>query len=98
MPHTGWPMPRRAWAVLLAAGGLAISLYLAVVHYSDGQIPLACPSSGFINCEDVTSSAESMLGPLPVALLGSIWFGVALSLVALPRATSGVLLAWTIAA
>ena len=89
-------MSLRAWSVLLALVGLCVAAYLTAVHYSEGQIPLACASSGFINCEDVTRSAESMIAGVPVALLGVIWFAVALVL-ALTRWLPGVLLAWTAA-
>jgi uncharacterized membrane protein len=85
---------RRLWSVLFGGTGLLVSLYLTLVRYSDGQLTLACPSSGFINCEDVTSSAESMLGAVPVALLGTIWFAVALAML-LPRVPPAPRLAWT---
>ena len=53
--------------------GLAVAVYLTVVHYAQGQVPLACASSGLVNCELVTSSAQSTLGPAPVAVLGLVW-------------------------
>jgi uncharacterized membrane protein len=67
---------------------------LTIVHYAQGQVALVCASGGLINCEQVTSSAESMVGPLPVATLGIVWFGVLLGLLA-SRLTSLFLLAWT---
>jgi uncharacterized membrane protein len=82
------------WSALLGVVGLAISLYLTVVHYAQGQVPLACASGGLINCERVTSSAQSMVGPVPVAALGILWFAALLGLLVLvPR--SPVLLAWS---
>lgn len=86
-------MTLRRWATLTAGVGLLVSLYLTIVHYSDGQITLACANAGVINCEEVTSSAESMLGALPVALLGVIWFAASL-LLTLVRARR-LQLAWS---
>jgi uncharacterized membrane protein len=75
-------VPLARWSALLGLVGLAISAYLTVVHYTAGQVPLACSTSGLVNCEQVTSSPESMLGPVPVAVLGVAWFGVFLLAVA----------------
>ena len=87
-------MPLGRWSALLGLVGLAIAAYLAVAHYAAGQVPLACSTSGLVNCEQVTSSPESMLGPVPVALLGVAWFGVFLGLLGL-RAAPLPRLLWT---
>jgi uncharacterized membrane protein len=70
------------WSGLLALLGLGISLYLTLAHYAQGRVPLACATMGVVNCELVTSSAESAIGPVPVALLGVAWFAVYLGLLA----------------
>lgn len=93
-------MAIRGWAALLAFGGLGVSLYLTLVHYSSGAVPLACSTSGPVNCEQVTTSGPSNIGPLPVALLGVVWFLVMLGLIALERSTAQDVLprlelAWT---
>jgi uncharacterized membrane protein len=67
---------RFSWPALLAFAGLLISAYLVGTHYFADQVPLACATGGVVDCEQVTNSAESMLGPIPVALLGLAWFGV----------------------
>ena len=72
----------RPLAGVLASAGLAVAAYLSVVHYAQGEVPLACASSGLVNCELVTSSAQSTLGPAPVAVLGLAWFAGMLALVA----------------
>ena len=82
------------WSALLGVLGLGISLYLTVVHYTQGQVPLVCATSGLVNCEQVTSSTESMVGPVPVAAPGVVWFAVLLGVLA-SRPTSLLLLAWT---
>ena len=65
----------------LCVAGLGVSGYLSLVHLTEGQITLVCSTSGAINCERVTTSAQSMVGPLPVAFLGVGWFLVMLGLV-----------------
>lgn len=74
------------WQIGLALLGLAISAYLTATHYFAEQVPLACSAGGIVDCEQVTSSAESMVGPVPVAVLGVVWFlGSALLVVARAR-------------
>ncbi len=75
-----------AWQLGLGVLGLVISAYLVATHYFAEQVPLACSTGGLVDCEQVTTSAESMVGPVPVAVLGVVWFGLALAL-ALGRAT-----------
>jgi len=60
----------------LAGAGLAVSVYLTLVHYTT-SVKLACSTTGVVNCEKVTSSPQSMLAGIPVALLGVVFFGVA---------------------
>jgi uncharacterized membrane protein len=71
--------------LLLGVAGLAVSAYLMATHYFAANVPLACSSSGIVDCEEVTTSAESMIGPLPVAVLGAIWFVALLVMVAAHR-------------
>jgi uncharacterized membrane protein len=54
--------------------GLGVSIYLVTTHYFSGAVPLACAGGGIVNCEQVTTSAQSMVGPIPVAVLGLGWF------------------------
>lgn len=64
----------RTASVLLCLAGLAVSGYLTIVHITQGRVPLACPSSGTVNCERVVTSAQSTIGPIPVPILGMLWF------------------------
>jgi uncharacterized membrane protein len=69
----------------LALIGLALSTYLTYIHYADPRA-LSCPDTGVINCTKVTTSPESMLlGFLPVALAGALYFLV-VSVLVLPSA------------
>ncbi|MBV9577003.1 MAG: vitamin K epoxide reductase family protein [Chloroflexi bacterium] len=67
---------------MLGSAGLLISAYLVGTHYFAEEVPLACATGGIVDCEQVTSSAESMVGPLPVAVLGLLWFAVFLGILA----------------
>jgi uncharacterized membrane protein len=67
-------------AVLASLAGLAISTYLTVVHYS--TVPLACPVSGVINCEQVLTSRYAVIGGsgIPTSAAGIVWFTVSAAL------------------
>jgi uncharacterized membrane protein len=59
---------------VLALGGLGISVYLTIEHFT-GNTSLACSANSTFNCEAVTSSAQSMVfGVFPVAVLGLAFF------------------------
>jgi uncharacterized membrane protein len=60
-------------ALVVALIGLGISVYLTIEHFT-GSTTLACSDSGAINCQKVTTSQWSHVGPIPVAVLGLIFF------------------------
>jgi len=74
-----WAAPR--WvcpiALLLSLAGFGVSTYLTIAHFTSA-VTLACPNTGAINCEKVTSSPQSVLLGVPVAVLGLVFFGVML--------------------
>jgi uncharacterized membrane protein len=80
-------------AVLASLAGLAISIYLTVVHYT--TVPLVCPVSGVINCEQVLTSRYGVIGDsgVPTSAAGIVWFAVSAALAALRRRSA--LLAWS---
>ncbi len=60
-----------------------MSTYLTVAHFTSAAT-LACPATATINCEKVTTSAQSeVFGIFPVAVLGLAYF-VAMTLLDLP--------------
>jgi len=84
----------------LAAVGLGIAVYLTIEHF-DSSVTLSCPETGRINCQKVTTSQYSHVAGVPVAVLGLIYFLVALVLL-MPsawRSTSSVIrwarIVWT---
>jgi uncharacterized membrane protein len=93
-------MRSRFWPAVLGLAGLLISGYLVGTHYFAEQVPLACVAGGVVDCEQVTNSAESMVGPMPVAVLGLVWFAVFLVILAarqwLPQALL-VQVVWSVA-
>lgn len=99
MRRSGWLRPLIG---LLAGAGLADSLYLTAVHYSGG--PLACASSGILNCDLVTRSSYGTVPgtSIPVSLGGVVWFAVVLVLALAAgrvpyRPVSLALVAWSAA-
>jgi len=88
-PTTGGPVRlllRAAWSpfrtmgglplatLILSLYGLGASIYLTLAHY-DTSVTLVCSDKGLINCEEVTTSPESMLfGVIPVALAGLLFY------------------------
>jgi uncharacterized membrane protein len=71
-------------SLALALGGVAVSTYLTIAHYGNPDL-LVCSSSGTIDCEQVTTSAQSTFLGIPVALLGLLWF-VGMTVLCLPVA------------
>lgn len=80
----GTEISARMVIVLLASvAGLGVATYLTLAHYTTA-IALSCPNTGAISCEAVTTSAESVVFGIPVAVLGLPFF-VAMLVLALPR-------------
>ncbi len=75
MAEVTGPAPARPGLLSLLASlaGLAVSGYLTVEHYT-ASASFACPESATVNCLKVTTSRWSHLGPLPLALLGLVFF------------------------
>jgi uncharacterized membrane protein len=78
-----------ALGLLFAVAGVGASSYLTAAHYTTTSI-LACSGSGAINCAKVTTSPQSMLIGIPIAVLGLAWYlaMVVLNLPAAWRSTS----------
>jgi len=67
----------------LSIAGLGLSTYLTWEHYATGTT-LSCPDTGVVNCLKVTTSEQSMVFGVPVALLGAIFFAV-MTAICLPQ-------------
>lgn len=77
MSQTGTEPAGGRWIVpstlIASAAGLGVSIYLTIAHYT-ATVSLACPETSTINCEKVTTSPESMVFGIPVAVLGLAYF------------------------
>jgi uncharacterized membrane protein len=60
-------------SIVLAVVGLAISVYLTIEHFTSSTT-LACPDTGALNCLKVTTSEQSAVFGIPVAVLGLVYF------------------------
>jgi uncharacterized membrane protein len=59
----------------IAVAGLLVAGYLTVEHFT-ASTTLACPDTGVVNCTKVTTSEQSKVFGVPVALLGLAFFVV----------------------
>ncbi len=69
--------------LVLAVLGLGVSIYLTITHFQPHA--LVCSSNATINCEKVTTSPQSEVFGIPVAMLGLAYF-VPMILLCLPAA------------
>jgi len=68
---SSWVWTRLALSVF----GVAISVYLTIVHYVAG-VQVACPRTGLIDCAQVLTSPQSVVLGLPLGVWGLVWFVV----------------------
>ncbi len=76
----------RIASLLLSLAGLGVSIYMTWEHFH-GSHYLGCSAGGLVNCSTVTTSAQSYVAGVPVAVLGLIGYAV-LTLLNLPWAWS----------
>ncbi len=58
---------------LVAMAGLGVSIYLTIAHFTESKL-LGCSESGLVNCTKVTTSPQSYVFGIPVAVLGLAFF------------------------
>jgi uncharacterized membrane protein len=63
----------------LAIAGTGVATYLTVAHFTSHDL-LACSGQGFVDCAKVTTSEQSRVFGIPVAVLGLVWWIVMLAL------------------
>jgi uncharacterized membrane protein len=83
----------RLIALAASVAGVAISIYLTVLHYA-GVEP-ACPAAGAVNCEAVLSSPYAVIAgtSVPTSAAGILWFAVSAALWLRP--TGWIPLVWS---
>ena len=77
------PSARNIALLVCCVAGLGVSIYLTLTHYTK-VVSLVCSNNGAINCEKVTTSPQSMVFGIPVAVLGLAFF-ISMLVLALPR-------------
>ena len=65
--------------LVLALAGLGVSIYLTVAHFTETALA-GCSESGAINCTKVTTSPQSYVFGIPVAVLGLAFYVAAVAL------------------
>ncbi len=90
-------LERRGWRPPAIGGiclaGIAISIYLLIVHYEHGA--LVCGDTGVVNCSKVLTSPQSTIFRIPVSALGLAYF-IAMAVICIPGAwcSAAAWLAW----
>jgi uncharacterized membrane protein len=64
-------------SLVLAVAGLGVAVYLTIEHFTSSTT-LACPDTGALNCLKVTTSEQSAVFGIPVAVLGLVYFVIML--------------------
>jgi len=64
---------------VLALAGLGVSVYLTIAHFTESAL-LGCSEAGLVNCTKVTTSAQSYIFGIPVAVLGLAFFVFAVAI------------------
>jgi len=73
---TSWTVP--LWLQLVtfgfALGGLGVSIYLTIAHFTESTLLGCSETSGLVNCTKVTTSPQSYVFGIPVAVLGLAFY------------------------
>ena len=64
---------------VLALAGLGVSIYLTIAHFTESALA-GCSESGLVNCTKVTTSPQSYVFGIPVAVLGLAFFVFAVAI------------------
>jgi uncharacterized membrane protein len=73
----------RTTALVFSLLGLADSTYLTIAHFTTNLLASTCAANSVINCTKVTTSPQSVIVHIPVAILG-LAFYVAMTTINLP--------------
>ena len=58
---------------LVALAGLGVSIYLTIAHFTESTLA-GCSETGLVNCTKVTTSPQSYVFGIPVAVLGLAFY------------------------
>jgi uncharacterized membrane protein len=68
------PVWLRLTTFLLALAGLGPSIYLTIAHFTQSTLAGCNETAGLVNCTKVTTSAQSYVFGIPVAVLGLAFY------------------------
>ena len=63
----------------VALAGLGVSIYLTIAHFTESTLA-GCSESGLVNCTKVTTSPQSYVFGIPVAVLGLAFYVFAVAI------------------
>jgi uncharacterized membrane protein len=70
-----WPAAWLRWTTFaLALVGLGVSIYLTYAHYTESALAGCTETTGVVNCGKVTTSEQSVVFGIPVAVLGLAFY------------------------
>ena len=76
-----WPAAWLRWTTLaLALIGLGVSIYLTYAHYTESALAGCTETTGVVNCGKVTTSEQSVVFGIPVAVLGLAFYVFAVAI------------------
>jgi uncharacterized membrane protein len=64
----------RLTTLLLALAGLGVSTYLTIAHFTQSTLAGCSETAGLVDCTKVTTSAQSYVFGIPVAVLGLAFY------------------------
>jgi uncharacterized membrane protein len=73
-PRTAVPMWMQLTTFVLALAGLGVSAYLTVAHFTEATLAGCSETKGLVDCTKVTTSPQSYVFGIPVAVLGLAFF------------------------
>jgi uncharacterized membrane protein len=65
---------------VLALAGLGVSTYLTIAHFSQSALIGCAETKGLVDCGKVTTSAQSYVFGIPVAVLGLVFYVFAVAI------------------
>jgi uncharacterized membrane protein len=79
-PRTGPALWMQLTTFALALAGLGVSTYLTVAHFTESTLAGCGETKGLVDCTKVTTSPQSYVFGIPVAVLGLAFFMAAVAL------------------
>jgi uncharacterized membrane protein len=79
-PRTGPALWMQLTTFLLALAGLGVSTYLTVAHFTESTLAGCGETKGLVDCTKVTTSPQSWVFGIPVAVLGLAFYVFAVAI------------------